>query len=243
MSTFLSKLARFRQKYGDYRCLICSKRVAREPALCSGCQSILPWLDSSVCLICGAFSPCGCTARSVSEDPFQSRLAVFDYAFPVDALLKRFKYQEKRAIGRNLGLLLGQIALHNGLAQGIDILLPVPLAWRRRRHRGFNQASDIAEACSEVIAVPCSKSILRRRSDTPRLAGLSPAERRFAVLGAFAATDEVIGQRVVLIDDVMTSGATCLELNRELRDRGAASVSVWTIARAIDATSPSLTDH
>lgn len=234
MSTFLPNRALLRQLFSDYRCVICSKRVMTEPALCAGCQSILPWLDSSVCLICGRFSLNSCPHCSASDDPFEARLAVFDYAFPVDALLKRFKYREKRTIGRNLGLLLGHIAIHNGLAQEADILLPVPLAWSRRRQRGFNQASDIALACSEVVSVPTSDSILRRRSDTPRLAGLSPAERRFAVLGAFAATEEVFGQRVVLIDDVMTSGATCLELSRELLDSGAAKVSVWTIARALE---------
>jgi len=166
------------------------------------------------------------------DDPFASRLALFDYAFPVDALLKRFKYREKRAIGRALGLLLGQCAAAENLGSNVDLLLPTPLAWSRRRERGFNQAADLAQACSEVLDLPWSDKLLHRHALTPRLAGLSPAERSFALLGAFAASSQLAGQHVVLIDDVLTSGATAAELCRELNDRGAASVSVWTVARA-----------
>ena len=115
----------------------------------------------------------------------------------------------------------------------MDLLLPVPLAWSRRRKRGFNQAADIADACAELLGIPCSDRVVHRHAHTEMLAGLTPIERRFALLGAFGASAEVAGKNVVLIDDVMTSGATCLELNRELQDQGAASVSVWTVARTV----------
>ncbi len=232
-SAWMAKLTEIRQIIGDYRCIICTRRCASEPAICAGCLAILPWLEPSVCLRCGAMSTEMCSACSTHEDPFKHRLAVFDYAFPMDALLKRFKYQEKRAIGRNLGLMLGSIAVHQDIHRGMDRLLPIPLAWPRRRSRGFNQAADIAEACSEVTGIPWSDQLLNRTEDTPRLAGLSPVERRFALLGSFTASDAVAGEHVVLIDDVLTSGATCLELVRELTDRGAASVSVWTVARTV----------
>ena len=222
---------------GSYRCIICARHCRAEPALCSGCCDILPWLNPDVCLNCGVpgIAPCsGCRER---EDPFLHRLALFDYSFPADALLKRLKYGEKRTIGRNLGILLGQSAVLSGVAQGMDLLLPVPLAWSRRRTRGFNQAADIAEACAGVVKIPWSEKVLHRQAHTPTLAGLSPVERRFALLGAFAATGAVAGRHIVLIDDVMTSGATVLELNRELKDRGAASVSVWTVARTLESDS------
>lgn len=222
-----------RNLVGDYRCVICARRCAAEPALCSGCCDILPWLDPEICLVCGADSSDPCVQCSGCDDPFEHRLALFDYSFPIDALLKRLKYREKRAIGRNLGLLLGHSASLGGVASGADVLLPIPLAWSRRRRRGFNQAADIAQACSAVLGIPWTDKLLRRHAHTPMLAGLSPVERRFALLGAFAASDELGGKHVVLIDDVLTSGATCLELNRELKDRGAASVSVWTVARTI----------
>lgn len=219
--------------FSDYRCIICHVPCKQEPSFCSGCLAILPWINPDLCLRCGSLggNPCGTCA--LLNEPFQHRLAVFEYAFPLDALLKSFKYQEKRAIGRSLGLLLGQTVKACGLAETVDYLLPVPLAVPRRRDRGFNQAADIVEACSEVLQMPWSDRCLRRQADTPRLSGLNPVERRFALLGAFAASSEVAGKHVVLIDDVMTSGATSLEIHRELMDRGARAVSVWTLARTV----------
>ena len=219
--------------FGDFRCIICARFCASEPALCQGCCDILPWLDPSVCLSCGCPNSEPCSRCADRVDPFEHRFALFDYSFPTDALLKRLKYSEKRAIGRNLGLLLGSSAALSGAANGAELLLPVPLAWSRRRARGFNQAADIAQACSDVLGIAWTDKLLHRHARTPRLAGLSPVERRFALLGAFAASSEVSGKHVVLVDDVMTSGATCLELNRELKDRGASAVSVWTVARTV----------
>jgi len=233
-----------RQQNGNYRCVICTRHCSAEPALCDACMAFLPWISPELCLRCGApatepdevagaipeLGPCKACANQV--DPFHNRFALFDYAFPVDALLKQFKYQEKRAIGRAFGLLLGQMARSENLISDVDILLPTPLAWPRRRERGFNQAADLAAACSHVLRIPWSDLLLHRHALTPPLAGLSPAERSLALLGAFSASPALDGQRVVLVDDVLTSGATSAELCRELLDRGAASVSVWTVARA-----------
>jgi len=218
---------------GSYRCIICMSRCETEPSLCSGCVNILPWLSVDVCLRCGAASGNPCVSCAQLVEPFNQRLAVFEYAFPLDTLLKKFKYQEKRAIGRSLGQLLGETAKACGYERSVDYLLSVPLAWPRKRTRGFNQAADIAQACSEVVKVPWTDLWLQRQADTPQLAGLNPVERRFALLGAFVAAADVAGKHIVLIDDVMTSGATSLELNRELMDRGAQAVSVWTIARTV----------
>jgi len=222
-----------RLSFSDYRCILCQTSCRQEPSLCSGCMTILPWLNPEVCLRCGSLHGNPCPRCAAHIEPFNDRLAVFEYAFPLDALLKKFKYQEKRAIGRSLGQLLGHAAKSCGLAESIDCLLPVPLAVPRRRARGFNQAADLAEACSEVLKVPWTEQWLKRQADTPKLSGLNPVERRFALLGAFAASSAVAGKHIVLIDDVMTSGATCLELHRELMDRGARAVSVWTVARTV----------
>jgi len=223
----------FCYSFRDFRCIICKTPLSEEPSLCSGCVAMLPWLNLDVCLRCGSLRGNPCADCMQLHEPLHDRFAVFEYAFPIDALLKTLKYQEKRSIGRSLGQLLGQAAKASGRTDSIDCLLPVPLAWPRMRERGFNQAADIAQACSEITRVPCFDQWLFRQADTPKLAGLSPAERRFALLGAFAASEQVADQHVVLIDDVMTSGATTLELNRELLDRGAKTVSVWTIARTV----------
>jgi len=148
---------------------------------------------------------------------WRHRLAAFEYAFPLDSLIKQLKYKEKKSIARVLGLLLAQSVLAHGYHRGVDYLLPVPLAWSRRRERGFNQAADIAVACGSVLARPTNDLWLQRRS----------------LLGAFAASSEVADKHIALVDDVMTSGATSAELARELLDRGAASVCLWTVARTV----------
>ncbi len=188
------------------------------------------------CLVCGSAYASSCRCCFNVEDGFDQRLAVFEYAFPVDALLKRFKYQESRSIGRALGQLLAEAIQQQGGAEGIDLIVPVPLAWPRRKTRGFNQAADLAEVCSKQLNVPWSDRLLWRHADTPALAGLSPVERRFALLGAFSAAQGVYGKRIALVDDVMTSGATSLEIQTELSDQGAESVSFWSVARALDVT-------
>ncbi len=228
--------ARLPESFTPSCCIVCKRLCAKEPALCEGCLAILPWLNPSVCLQCGAVAGGHCLRCENRAEPLKHRLAVFEYAFPVDALLKKFKYKEKRAIGRCMGQILGHAALASGLSHEVDYLLPVPIALPRLKSRGFNQAADIAEACSEIVKVPWTNHWLHRQADTPMLAGLTPAERRFALLGAFAATNDVAGKHIVLIDDVMTSGATTLELNRELIDRGAMAVSVWTVARTVEPT-------
>lgn len=224
------------QNIVECRCVICKRRCLSGPALCTGCLSILPWISSKSCLVCGAACAKSCDSCSDVGDVFQQRIALFEYAFPVDALLKRFKYQEKRAIGRALGLLLAEAAEQQGGADDIDLILPVPLAWPRRKDRGFNQAADLAQVCGKQLGIPWSDRVLWRCADTPALAGLSPVERRFALLGAFSANEAVYGKRIALVDDVMTSGATSLEIHTELLDQGAESVSFWTVARALDIT-------
>ncbi len=232
----LAKTAVQCQNFVNYRCIICKRHCSLEPALCAGCLSILPWISPMSCLVCGSAYASSCRGCSHVEDGFDQRLAIFEYAFPVDALLKRFKYQESRSIGRALGQLLAEAVKQQGGAEAIDLIVPVPLAWPRRKARGFNQAADLAEVCSKQLNVPWSDRMLWRHADTPALAGLSPVERRFALLGAFSAEQGVCGKRIALVDDVMTSGATSLEIQTELSDQGAESVSFWSVARALDVT-------
>ena len=139
------------------------------------------------------------------------------------------------AVGRLLGELLA-IRVREALADGElsrpDRLVPVPLHPWRLWQRGFNQAELIAAALGRDIGVPVLAGALRRVRNTPPQSGLGAASRRTNLRGAFSAAVEVAGRHVLLIDDVMTTGATARECAGVLRQAGAATVEIAVLGRA-----------
>jgi ComF family protein len=173
--------------------------------------------------------PCGICRR---EPPKFDRAAV---AGPYEGALRRaiqlLKYEGMTPLARPLGERLAVAA--TGLV-GFDAVIPAPLHWRRRWNRGFNQADLLAREVSRLTGIRLDRGLLRTRS-TPPQAGLSAAERRRNVQGAFAAAgqkDGVRGKNLIVIDDVMTTGATLEACARALKRAGAAQVAVLTLARA-----------
>jgi len=145
-------------------------------------------------------------------------------------LIHLFKYGRVRSLARPLG---AQLAAAIPQDQRFDVVAPVPLHWRRRLARGFNQAALLAAAVARRYAVPVTRAVRRRRG-TPSQAGLSNAQRRANVAGAFQVrrAERVRGRRVLLVDDVMTTGATASACAAALKRAGAAYVAVLTLARA-----------
>jgi ComF family protein len=144
-------------------------------------------------------------------------------------LIHLFKYGRIKTLARPLG---DHLALAIPREQRFDMIVPMPLHWRRRWQRGFNQsallAGEIARRCS-IPVVPAVRRVRATRSQ----AGLSNHERRKNVSQAFAVRRKrlVEGRRVLLIDDVMTTGATASACARALRDAGAKYVALLTLAR------------
>ena len=120
-------------------------------------------------------------------------------------------------------------------AAAIDLVVPVPLHWTRRWRRGFNQAEELASVLARVMKRP-RVNALRRARRTPKLAGLSATERRGQLQGAFTPIQRRVsacdGATVLLVDDILTTGATCGAAARALRSAGARRVVVAVIARA-----------
>ena len=114
-----------------------------------------------------------------------------------------------------------------------DLIIPVPLHWIKEYSRGFNQAELIGRKISDKFNIPLSKTSLKRIRATPSQIGLSLKERTNNVKGAFSArsSQELSGKRILLVDDVMTTGATVNECSRILLQAGAREVFVYTLAR------------
>ena len=197
---------------------------------CDGCACELPYLPPVRCAVCAvplaSATVCGaCLNRPPSFDGLS---AVFTYDFPVDALIHAFKY------GGRLGLApaLGEVLAAAG-APAADVLVPVPLAPRRLRERGFNQALELARFVARRHGIPILTGACRRVADTPPQAALPWRERAKNVRRAFVCDAALSGLRVAVVDDVVTTGATLNEIARSLRKAGAASVVGWVLARTL----------
>jgi ComF family protein len=148
-------------------------------------------------------------------------------------VIHRFKYGGKLPAGRLLGSMMAERAGRFFEMRRYDVVVPVPLHRERLKKRGFNQSLVLAREIAARFDLPVDFTSLKRVRDTGPQASLGGAERRDNVRGAFEAAGAVKGKRVLLIDDVMTTGCTVGECARALVGRGALEVAVYTAARAI----------
>ena len=218
-------------------CLLCDEHADTPQAICSHCEAELPWLGGH-CQICALPLPgqglvCGACLK---KPPSFDRVEVpWRYAFPIDSLITRFKHQGRWPMGRLLGELLShhlQHAFDEGLPKP-DMLLPVPLATKRQRKRGFNQAHMLAQWLSSALHLPLQAYWLQRVIDTPAQQQLDAATRKRNLRKAFALAPHstVSGLHLALVDDVLTTGATAESLARLLKKAGAARIDVYCLAR------------
>jgi competence protein ComFC len=159
--------------------------------------------------------------------------AAYSFGFYEDELrqlIHLFKYGRIRTLSAPLGRLLARALPRE---QTFDVIVPMPLHWRKRWQRGFNQAELLAREIGRRTQTPV-RNALRRVRNTASQAGLTSAKRRDNVSGAFQVKKRMIldGRRVLLIDDVMTTGATAASCARALKRAGAPQVTLLTLARA-----------
>lgn len=162
------------------------------------------------------------------EDGISRALFSLYYEPPVSRLIRQFKYS---GVYRLAPFLIEQLEpVIEGIAPGgFDCVLPVPLHGKRMRERGFNQAELLARYIAERCGIPLSEN-LRRTRNTRKQARLSARRRRRNLENAFAATASFEGMRVLLVDDVLTTGSTLNSCARALRQAGAADVQAVTLA-------------
>ena len=212
------------------QCLLCDSDVVSVMAICQSCVSDLPRVTVA-CPLCAAptqyaYRPCGRCQQH--PPPQQAALAPFAYATPMDWLVQALKFRGRIEIGRSLAELFLRVLEPVNLP---DALIPVPLHSRRFRERGFNQSQELACALARRIDRPVLANALRRARPTEPQTALNTAARRRNVRGAFGTAGRPLPRRVVLVDDVITTGATVAEASRALIRAGVDQVEVWAIAR------------
>jgi ComF family protein len=209
------------------RCLVCA---AAGRQLCNDCRSSLPRIEPPLCECCGAptaWPVARCRECSGRRLGFMTARAAVVYDSAVRRLVAGWKEHGLRTLAGEAALIVAE-----RVARPDDAVLTfVPADPGRRLHRGHNPAEKLAESLSDVWALPTER-LLTRVAGTHRQRGLSLAERRRNVSGAFA-TRSTAGSSVVLVDDVYTSGATVNAAASALRRAGARSVEIVTFARVV----------
>lgn len=218
-----------------WSCPLCGGQGSPPHGSCPACLDRLTAGPAWRCLRCGGLEPASggpCCPRG-PDDHLDGLLAVCDYAGEARRLVLLLKYARRPLAARLMGHLLEQ-ALAESLDSPCDAVVPVPLHRSRLAERGFNQAALIARPVGQGLGVRVDYAVLRRVRETAGQAGLGPEIRRSNVTGAFRASGAAAGLRLLLLDDVYTTGATMNECARALREAGAASVLgvVFACARA-----------
>lgn len=210
-------------------CVLCGDGAGAD-ALCDGCRQDLPRLPSCHCPVCAVptTTPDVC-GRCLRDRPaYDKVIAACQYAFPMDALIRRLKFHGALPLAHTLGRALWTATQSRPRP---DLLLPVPLAAARLRQRGFNQAAEIARALARAGGLRLHLDLCERIRDTPEQSGLSLAARGDNLRAAFRCGGRMGGAAVVVVDDVMTSGATLNALAHTLKTAGARRVEAWVVAR------------
>ena len=223
------------------RCLSCGVLVATPGSLCASCWEGVDFLAPPHCGTCGLpfeYDPgpeviCGACLRK--PPPYGRARAVLRYDDHSRGLILAFKHGDRTDGAPAYGAWLARAGAE--LLAEADLILPVPLHWRRLIRRRYNQAGLLAQALGRTSGLPYRPDLLRRRRHTPPQGRLSPAERKRNLRGAFEVVRsrkaEIEGRRLLLVDDVMTTGATLAACARTLRRAGAAQVDALVLARVV----------
>lgn len=221
------------------RCLCCGTAVDRQGGLCPGCWTGLRFIAPPFCARCGlpfeyeAQDGNVCGACLAEPPAFARARAVLVYDDGSRPLVLGFKHGDRIHAADAYGGWLARAGKE--LLADADLLAPVPLHRGRLFRRRYNQAALLAQALSRHCGVPAIPDLLVRPRATPTQGGLNRKDRHANVKGAFRlrAGPPVTGKRVVVVDDVLTTGATLAECARVLLKAGAARVDVVTLARVV----------
>lgn len=207
-------------------CFVCGEESGSS-SVCERCASQLP-VDPEVCPVCAAPTAEGVVCGRCLRDPpaFDATRAAFAYRFPVDRMVQALKYRDRLVLAGFFAE-----ALRPFRPPGETLIVPMPLHRHRLRERGFNQAVEIARPLARAWRLPLELAAVVRAVHTAPQTSLSWKARSVNIRGAFHCQTSLAGKTVIVVDDVMTTGATLDELARTLKLRGAARVWNLVIAR------------
>ncbi len=221
-------------------CCVCESYLEEdEHVVCKGCWGGMELIDRGFCRRCGAplaesVSPCQwCQKR---EFNFSGVRILSIFVGKTQDIIHQFKYSGKKSIGRRLGGMLAELLRDDDRMIKADMIVPVPLHRSRKRERGYNQSQIIAQSLGDALKIEVREDILTRWKWTKVQTKLDPIQRIENVDGAFRVVkaEDLKDKKVVLVDDVLTTGATANSCANTLTEGGAKSVFVAVAARPFD---------
>lgn len=220
-----------------HTCICCDKSIEKEKIFCDDCFSKIPFVEGNLCYRCGRklnllpINEKMLCADCLNKRPIYDKArAAFQYNTVSKSCILKFKNTGRMDYKKQFVALLEQAG--KDLFPDTDIIMPVPLHWRRKVSRGYNQAGVIGKALSKKIKIPYTDKILIRSRHTPKQEKKTNKERHKNVKNAFMVKKprKIKNKTVLLIDDVLTTGATVNTCAKELKKAGAQTVFVLTIA-------------
>lgn len=200
--------------------------------LCDACQARIEAPPRPACPRCGqpGASDALCPTCLKTPSHIDGIAAAAVFAHPLRDAIHDLKYNNNRSLAEPLGRLMAAAWQAHGLPA--DRIVPVPLHPGRQAERGYNQSALLARVLAQTVGMPLDERVLIRQRPTQHQVGLGRAERQQNVAGAFSCRDDLSGQRVVVIDDVCTTGSTLEACAEALKAAGATTVWGFTLARA-----------
>lgn len=218
------------------RCVVCVELLEleeRKGFLCRSCAAQIPFVPKECCPHCGGETDtAGFCDACLKSFAFAGCCAAFPYE-TVRRAIHLLKYNGGKRLGEGLGTLMADYLeqYHEELLVKTDVVLAVPLHPKKERRRGFNQTQMLCEGLSAQTGLLVKKGALVRKRETVAQSTLDSAEqRRRNLKNAFAVTEDLEGKRILLVDDIFTTGATCNECAKELYRAGAREVSVLCLS-------------
>jgi ComF family protein len=202
-------------------------------------KGALDWIYPSKCALCGTLGelavcrdcenemePRAEALHAYADEPLAYRASIYPYTGRASQAVRRLKYERATALAEVLSQAIYDKAIEMGIADG-RLVVPVPIHWTRLCSRGFNQADLL---CERFHPEAVDSRVLRRVKATRQQVGLTRAERQRNLQGAFKVTRRLRGERILLIDDVLTTGQTAVECAKVLHSAGALEVGILAFA-------------
>ena len=232
------------------RCALCG--CICDAGFCQNCSRLLPWIEHA-CIQCGShliipqvtstqsIAPSSSTLSSsktrvvcghcqLTPPPYVNSTIPFHYKPPISLQIQNLKYGGRLHLSSALGRTISARILQSE-APLPDIIIPIPLHWKKIFHRGFNQSSEIARVIGKQLGVPVSMKHLSKQVDSPSQTGLDIQMRMKNIRHTFKSEIPCTGLHIALVDDVVTTGSTVRAAAEILTDYGARRIDIWAVAK------------
>lgn len=223
----------------DIYCISCGSPIptGRLYSLCGHCVDTIHWANGKLCAACGRaledwYPDRYCSECIGTQRRFDEGITCFQYQEQEREIIRSLKYHGKSFLARPLSEIMADRL--QALPGAWDLVIPVPMYWKKEKQRGYNQADLLARFTAQRLGIPYSRQLLVRTRSTAPMNRLSARERRHNLDGAFAVTqkgrEQIRGRRILLADDIFTTGTTADRCAEVLKEAGCSQVTLLSLA-------------